>query len=349
MGNQKADIMSMDLEELVLFVASIGEKKFRANQLFDWLHHKMVDTIDDMDNLSKHLRSRLYNQAYLTELKVVKQLKSKHDGTLKYLYALEDHQLIETVLMRYEHGNSVCISTQAGCRMGCTFCASGLLGLARNLTAGEMLKQVYTIEKEINVRVSHIVLMGTGEPLDNYTEILKFIRIITSEKGKNISQRHITVSTCGLVNEMYKLAEEGLQVTLAVSLHASSDAVRKQTMPIANKYTIEEILLSCENYFAKTGRRITFEYALINGVNDKPEQARALAKLLRPREFRCHVNLIPVNEVSEKSFKSSGRDAVYRFRDILKEAHIETTVRRSLGADIDAACGQLRLSTSKED
>lgn len=342
------ELRSMTYEEIEALMLSLGEKKFRAKQVYEWVHQKSVVSIDDMTNLSKGLRDKLKTTSELFVPKIVKCLTSDKDGTRKYLFEMSDGQRIETVLMRYEHGNSVCVSTQAGCRMGCTFCASGLLGLDRQLTTGEILSQIYEVERDIEERVTHTVLMGTGEPLDNYQSVLKFIRLITDEGGKNLSQRHVTMSTCGLVPKIYDLAEEKLQITLAISLHASNDDVRKQTMPIAKTYSMDEVLEACEVYFEKTGRRITFEYALIAGVNDDQAGAVKLARLLGRRSFKCHVNLIPVNSIDEKAFQQSSRKAVRAFQQILLDNHIEATVRRALGTEIDAACGQLRNS-DRED
>lgn len=337
------DLRSLDDKEIEELILAIGEKKFRAKQVFEWVHQKGVMSIDDMTSLSKGLRDKLKDQSGLSMVKPVRSLISEKDGTRKYLFELEDGQKIETVLMRYDHGNSVCISTQAGCRMGCTFCASGLLGLERNLTIGEMLGQIYYIEQEIGERVTHTVLMGTGEPMDNFDNVIGFIDLICHEKGKNLSQRHVTVSTCGLVPEMNKLADMHYQITLAVSLHASEDAIRQQTMPIAKKYSIDQVFQACENYFHKTGRRLTFEYALIQGVNDSLEEAGKLATLLGDRTFKCHVNLIPVNSIDENKFTQTGKGAVRAFQKVLTDRHIEATVRRALGTEINAACGQLRL------
>lgn len=344
----KKDLLSLNIDALEQVIIDLGEKKFRSKQVYSWLHQKNALDFDAMTNVSKNLREKL-GQAYSFPGMVVNTKQaSKKDGTVKYLFELEDGQYIETVLMRYEHGNTVCISTQAGCRMGCTFCASGLLGLVRNLTVGEMLNQIYEIERDTGERVSNVVLMGTGEPLDNYESVLRFIYMITDEQGKNLSQRHITLSTCGLVDQIERLAEEGLQITLAISLHASSDEVRAKTMPIAKKYSIEQILKACQHYFDVTGRRISFEYGLIKGVNDSKEEALELGRLLSNKGFKCHVNLIPINTVTENAYEKSDKGNVYKFRDILLDHHIETTVRRSLGGDIDAACGQLRLRANKE-
>ncbi len=342
------DLRSLTYEALSAVVQEVGEKAFRSKQLYQWLHQKGVANFDDMKNLSKDFKSKLAQVSYISNMKVAKVLSSEVDGTRKYLFELEDGQFIETVLMRYEHGNSVCVSTQAGCRMGCTFCASGLNGLARNLSAGEILSQVYDVENDIGDRISHIVLMGTGEPLDNYDHVMSFIRTVIDERGKNISQRHMTISTCGLVPKMLDFADEGLQLTLAVSLHASSDDVRKITMPIAKKYSIDEVMKACEVFFDKTGRRVTFEYALISGVNDSKEEALTLGKLLKRYRFKCHVNLIPVNSIDENKFTQSSKQAIYRFRDALKELNVEATIRRELGAEINAACGQLRLNQYEE-
>lgn len=265
---------------------------------------------------------------------------SKKEDTAKYLFALEDDHVIESVWMKYRHGNSVCISSQVGCRMGCTFCASTLTGLTRNLTAGEMLSQIYQIQKDTKERVSNIIVMGMGEPLDNYEELLRFIKLVSCEKGIGISQRNITVSTCGLVDKIRMLADEKLQITLAISLHAPNDEIRRQTMPIANRYTIGEIIQACKYYFDKTGRRITFEYSMIRGVNDKEEHAKELAGRLSG--LNCHINLIPLNEVKERNCYRSTKEDIEKFKTILEKYRKTVTIRREMGSDIDAACGQLR-------
>lgn len=324
----------------------LGEPKFRAKQIFDWLHAKQVDSFEEMTNLSKGLREKLSETASINGVEIVRKLVSQIDGTRKYLFALSDGAIIESVLMKYEHGNTVCISTQVGCRMGCKFCASTLDGVERGLTAGEMLSQIYAIQKDCGERVHGTVLMGSGEPLDNYDNVVKFLRLINDPKGQNMGQRHITLSTCGLVEKMYDLAEEDLQITLAVSLHAPNDGIRTQTMPIAKVYSMEKLLQACRDYADKTKRRITFEYALIHGVNDGDEHAWELVKKLR--DMLCHVNLIPVNDVKERNYVKSTADRVKRFAGILNENGVETTVRRKLGSDIDAACGQLRRSHMKE-
>jgi len=340
------DIKSMNITELEDLLKELGEPKFRAKQIFDWLHAKQVDSFEEMTNLSKGLREKLSETAAINGVEIVRKLVSQIDGTRKYLFALSDGAIIESVLMKYEHGNTVCISTQVGCRMGCKFCASTLDGVERGLTAGEMLSQIYAIQKDCGERVHGTVLMGSGEPLDNYDNVVKFLRLINDPKGQNMGQRHITLSTCGLVDRMYDLAEEDLQITLAVSLHAPNDGIRTQTMPIAKVYSMDRLLQACRDYADKTKRRITFEYALIHGVNDGDEHAWELVKKLR--DMLCHVNLIPVNDVKERNYVKSTADRVKRFAGILNENGVETTVRRKLGSDIDAACGQLRRSHMKE-
>lgn len=335
-----ADVKSMTLEELQAFLAEWGEPKFRAKQIFAWLHEKQVDDFSQMTNLSQALRQRLAAETSISSLQMVERLLSKQDGTRKYLFALENGSVIESVLMQYEYGNTVCVSTQAGCRMGCRFCASTLDGVERSLTAGEMLSQVYTIQKDLGERISGVVLMGSGEPLDNYDAVLRFIRLLNDPAGQNIGQRHITLSTCGLVENMYRLADEALQITLAVSLHAPNDTIRQQIMPVANAYPMEQLLQACQDYIQKTKRRITFEYAMMQGINDSDVCAEELAQKLR--HMLCHVNLIPMNPVKEREFTKSGTERVQHFAKILQQHGVETTIRRRLGSDIDAACGQLR-------
>jgi len=342
----KTDILSMNLEELNNYMESIGEKKFRAKQVYQWLHQKQAFSYDEMTNLNKELRDKLDRETEINLLKPIKILKSKEDGTQKYLYLLNDGLVIEAVLMRYKHGNSVCISTQVGCRMGCKFCASTLDGLERNLTPSEMLSEIYHIIKETGERVSNIVLMGSGEPLDNFDNVIKFIDLVTNESGINISARNITLSTCGIVPGIIKLADLKLQITLAISLHAYDDEKRKELMPIANKYKISEILEACKYYFEKTGRRISFEYSLVAGVNDFTEGAVSLAKLLKG--YNCHVNLIPVNPIKERDFKQTGKIQIEKFKNQLEKYGINVTIRREMGADIQGACGQLRKSFKDE-
>lgn len=336
----KADLKSMSLEELQIFMGEIGEAKFRAKQVFEWLHKKQVSSFDEMTNLSKSLREKLNETGKISFAHAVEKYVSKQDNTTKYLFALENDNIIESVLMIYSYGNAVCISTQVGCRMGCTFCASTLDGVERNLTAGEMLSQIYEIQKDTGERVSSVVLMGSGEPLDNYDNVLKFIRLANDKNGLNLGQRHITLSTCGLIEKMYLLADESLQITLAVSLHAPNDEIRNRIMPISKKNDYERLIEACKYYSDTTKRRITFEYAMISGVNDSIDCARELSERLR--NMLCHINLIPVNDVKERNYKKSSSETVESFAEFLNSRGIETTVRRKLGSDINAACGQLR-------
>lgn len=337
---EKIDIKSMNQKELISFMEELGEKAFRAKQIYQWIHEKRVDSFDEMTNISKKLIEVLKEKTYLTSLKKEEVQTSKLDGTKKYLFLLEDGNVIESVLMRYKHGNSVCISSQVGCRMGCRFCASTLDGLVRGLTAGEMLDQIYQIGKDIGERISNVVVMGTGEPLDNYGNLLKFIELLTDENGINISQRNLTVSTCGIVPKMRELAEENLAITLALSLHASNQQKRLELMPVANKYDIHEVIDACKYYFDKTGRRITFEYSLVGGVNDTDEDAKELVHLIRG--INCHVNLIPVNPIKERDYVQSNAKVIEAFKNKLEKSGINATVRREMGRDIDGACGQLR-------
>ncbi len=341
----KVDIKSMNLSELTVFIGELGEKSFRAKQIYQWLHQKQVDDFAEMTNISKKLIEQLNEKAFLTALKPVEVQTSKIDGTKKYLFLLEDGNVIESVLMRYKHGNSVCISSQVGCRMGCNFCASTLDGLVRGLSAGEMLDQIYQIGKDIGERISNVVVMGTGEPLDNFDNLLKFIELLTDENGIHISQRNLTVSTCGIVPKMKELAEKNLSITLALSLHASSQEKRKKLMPIAKAYDIAEVIEACKYYFEKTGRRITFEYSLVGGVNDTDEDAKALSDLIKG--MNCHVNLIPVNPIKERDYVQSNENVIMAFKNKLEKNHINVTVRREMGRDIDGACGQLRRKYMK--
>lgn len=337
---EKTDIKSLSLEELQQEMEQIGEKKFRAAQLYEWMHAKLARDFSEMTNLSLSLREKCAGRFDLTVLEPVRVQESKTDGTKKFLFELSDGNLVESVLMKYHHGNSVCISSQVGCRMGCRFCASTLGGLVRNLSAGEMLDQVYAVTRYTGERVSNVVVMGIGEPLDNRENLLRFIRMLTDERGLHISQRNITVSTCGLVPEIRKLAEENLQITLALSLHGVTDEKRRRLMPIAERYTIAELMDACGYYFEKTGRRITFEYALAGDVNDTEEDARGLTGLAK--RLHAHVNLIPVNPVKERDFVSSGRETVRAFQKKLEDGGVNVTLRREMGRDIDGACGQLR-------
>ena len=339
---ERTDIKSLDYTRVQQALADMGEKPFRARQVYEWVHVKLAESFEDMTNLSRALREKLAAAYSFTCLQPVEVLTSRIDGTQKYLFALEDGNVIESVLMRYKHGNSVCISSQVGCRMGCRFCASTIGGLTRHLRVSEMLDQVYRIQKITGERVSNLVIMGTGEPLDNYENVVKFLHILSDEHGLNISQRNITVSTCGIVPNMYKLADEGLQITLALSLHAPNDEKRRELMPIANKYSIDEILDACRNYFAKTGRRITFEYSLVGGKNDSEADAKELSA--RISDINCHVNLIPVNPIKERDYVKSTKKVVENFKNKLEKYGINVTIRREMGADIDGACGQLRKS-----
>lgn len=333
------DIKSMDYNELNEWIISEGEKQYRSRQIYEWLHIKHVRDVSEMTNIPKTLREKIEKHGILgTEM--VTRLISKEDGTNKFLFRLYDGNIIESVLMRYKHGNSVCISSQAGCRMGCRFCASGIGGLVRNLHVSEMLDQIYNIERITGERVSNVVVMGTGEPLDNFDNLVKFIRMLSDGYGLNISQRNITVSSCGLAPMIKKLADEGLTITFALSLHAADDKKRQEIMPIAQRYSIAECMDACRYYFDRTGRRITFEYALIQGMNDTAEDANELAELIRG--MNCHVNLIPVNVIKERDFRRSLGDNIEKFKYLLEKNQINVTIRRSMGRDIDAACGQLR-------
>lgn len=338
----KVDLKSMNFIELAGFIEALGEKKFRAKQVYEWLHIKQAEDFDEMTNLSRNLRERLKEKAHITLLKKEAVQISKLDGTRKYLFMLEDGNVIESVLMKYKHGNSVCISSQVGCRMGCRFCASTLDGLERGLLASEMLDQIYQIGKDIGERISNVVVMGTGEPLDNFDNLLKFIELLTDENGLHISQRNLTVSTCGIVPKMRELADRQLAITLALSLHASNQKKRRELMPVANKYDIHEVVDACKYYFERTGRRVTFEYSLVGGVNDTDQDAEELCKLLHG--MNCHVNLIPVNPIKERAYVQSDPAAVAAFKSKLEKRKMNVTVRRSLGSDIDGACGQLRKS-----
>ncbi len=344
---EKTDLKSLNLEELQKLTAEMGEKPFRAKQLYQWMHEKLAGSLDEMTNLPKSFREKLADTCLYVSLDPVERLISKEDGTEKYLFRLEDGNVIESVLMRYHHGNSVCISSQVGCRMGCRFCASTIGGLTRVLRPSEMLDQIYRIQHITGERVSNVVVMGTGEPLDNYENLLKFLELLTDEHGLNISQRNITVSTCGIVENIRRLADEKLQITLALSLHASSQEKRKELMPIAFKYEIHEVLDACRYYFEQTGRRITFEYSLVGGVNDTEEDARALSELIG--DINCHVNLIPVNPIKERSYVQSNRRVIEAFKNKLEKNRINVTIRREMGRDINGACGQLRKSYIDEN
>ncbi len=336
----KLNLKSLSLEELQTFIKEEKQPAFRAKQIFEWLHKHQVSSFDDMKNLPQSLKALLSEKARLDGVSLVETLISKQDGTRKYLFALENGAIIESVFMKYAHGNTVCVSSQAGCRMGCSFCASTLDGVDTNLTAGEILSQVYEIQKDTKENISGVVIMGSGEPFDNYENVLQFIRLINHESGQHMGQRHITLSTCGLIDKINQLAKENLQITLAISLHAPTDKIRTSIMPVAKSNPLPQLLESCQAYIQKTNRRITFEYALIDGINDSEACARELALLLK--NMLCHVNLIPMNAVKETGYQKSSDQAVRNFCSILQKKGIETTIRRKLGEDINGACGQLR-------
>ena len=334
------NIKDYNLEELKQELIELGEKPFRAEQIFKWIHQENVTSFDDMTNLSLELRQKLKENYSLCIYNIIRKQESKTDGTKKYLFDVLDGNAIESVLMKYHHGYSVCVSTQIGCKMGCKFCASTGIKFIRNLSSGEIVEQILAIERDENIRVSNVVFMGIGEPLDNYDNVVNAIRIINNPKGINIGARHISVSTSGLVPKIYKLAEENIQCTLSISLHATTDEKRSAMMPVNNTYNIKELLQACKDYTAKTNRRISFEYALAKGNNDNLEDAKALANLLKG--MLCHVNLIPINEIENGTYKQSSIDNIIKFRDYLNSRGIVATIRRELGSDIDAACGQLR-------
>lgn len=343
------DLKSLTLEELKEEIVQMGEKPFRAKQLYEWMHVKLARGYEEMTNLPKSLISKCQENYQYTSVKEVLVQTSAIDGTKKFLFELADGNFVESVWMKYRHGNSVCISSQVGCRMGCRFCASTLDGLERSLLPGEMLDQIYAISRSTGERVSNVVVMGTGEPLDNYDNLLQFVRMLSDENGLNISQRNITVSTCGLVDNMKRLADEKLQITLALSLHGSTQEKREALMPIAKRYKIHEVVDACRYYFEQTGRRITFEYSLVGGVNDTAEDAENLCALIG--DLNCHINLIPVNPIKERDYVESEKRDILNFQNKLEKKHINVTIRREMGRDIDGACGQLRrrVSTQKSE
>lgn len=337
--DNKIDIISLSLTELEDKLLQIGEKKFRAKQVYEWIHKKRVTNFDQMMNISAQLRDKLKEIFCINSLFVKKRLVSNADNTVKYLYALPDGEQVETVFMEYSYGNSICLSTQVGCKMGCSFCASTKAGFVRNLLPSEILLQIYETERDSGRKISSVVLMGIGEPLDNFDNVVKFLSLLSDPNGNNMSLRHVSLSTCGLVDKIYKLAELKLGVTLSVSLHAPTDEVRDGIMPVNRTYPIPELMRACSDYFKATGRRISFEFALIQGINDDRKTADELIKLLKPMS-PCHVNLIPVNEIREGNYKKSSY--VKSFQQMLVDSGINATVRRTLGSDIEAACGQLR-------
>ncbi len=345
--SDKKDLKALTFDELKVEVEAMGEKGFRTKQIYAWMHERCARSIDEMTDISEKLRERLKKEYEFTSLEKVTVQTSKKDGTKKYLFKLKDGECVESVFMPYEHGNSVCISSQVGCRMGCRFCASTIDGLVRNLSAAEMLDQIYSITRDTNERVSNVVVMGTGEPLDNYDNLVRFIRMLTDENGLNVSQRNVTVSTCGLVPEILRLADEDFKITLALSLHAPTDEQRRKLMPIANKYSIDELMDAVDRYFKKTGRRITFEYSLVAGENDSKEDAKRLSELAGKRG--CHINLIPVNPVKERNYKRPDKQYIDVFKNMLEKNRINVTIRRGMGSDIDGACGQLRRRYSNSD
>lgn len=339
----KTDILGLTLSECRELAKSMGEAAFRGEQLYRWMQKGV--TLTDMKNLPLAFRSRLAEECDYRLPEIAKKQVSKKDGTIKYLLRMTDGECVESVFMKYEHGNTVCVSCQAGCRMGCRFCASTLRGRARDLTASEILGQIAVIGRDTGERVGGIVMMGIGEPLDNYDNTVKFLRLVSSPDGLNIGLRHISVSTCGLVSGIYRLADEGLPVTLSISLHASNDERRSSLMPVNNKYNIDKLLKACRGYFEKTGRRVSFEYTLISGENDSDEDARELAMLLKKgMRGPCHINLIMLNKVDETGYQTPDKAGANRFRDTLERCGMNATIRRRLGSDIDASCGQLRLN-----
>lgn len=343
--NNLTDIKSMTLDELTEFVTENGFPKFRAKQIYDWLYKNVTD-FDNMRNIPADLKAFLKSSSYISVANIEKKLVSRYDKTVKYLFSFNDGECVESVVMSYKHGYSICISTQVGCKMGCTFCATGKSGFSRSLEPSEMLGQIEAAQRDLNIRISNIVLMGMGEPLDNFDNVVKFLRLVSSDNGLNIGMRHITLSTCGIVPKIYELAKLHLGITLSVSLHAPNDEIRQRTMPIARKYSIEELLKACSDYFKATGRRVTFEYSMISGVNDSDENARELAKRLEGTQ--SHVNLIPVNTVEGTGYLKSNIKRQQAFINILAAKNIGATVRRTLGSDINASCGQLKRKHIEE-
>ena len=340
---EKRDILSMSPDELSAALKELNEPAFRAKQIYSWLHSQCVTSFDEMTNISKALRQKLDDNFVIFGVSIEKKLISEYDDTQKYLFKLHDGEFIESVLMKYKYGYTLCVSTQVGCRMGCKFCASTLDGVVRNLTASEILSQIYEAQRDNDIKISHVVLMGIGEPLDNFDNVMRFLELITDEKGQNMSMRHISLSTCGVVPKIYDLMEKNLQLTLSVSLHAPSDEIRSAMMPVNRKWGVDELLTACRKYTDKTHRRISFEYAMVSGSNDSDDCARLLAKKLKG--ILCHVNLIPVNEVKETCCKKSSRERIEAFSAILEKNGFAVTVRRKLGSDINASCGQLRRNS----
>ncbi len=338
--NLKQDIKSLSFDELIEKMKLLGLQKFRAKQIFGWLHKFGVSNFEEMTNISKELRTKLDSLFYISNCHIEEKYVSKIDGTVKYLFKLSDGEFVESVIMKYKYGYTICVSSQVGCKMGCKFCASTLAGFSRNLTAGEIESQLHTAQNDLNIRISHIVMMGIGEPLDNFDNVIRFFDNVNNENGLNISMRNITVSTCGVVPKIYDLMNYDLQLTLSISLHAPNDKIRSKTMPVNDKWNIETLIKACRDYIDKTNRRITFEYTLIDGVNDSKENANELADILG--NMLCHVNLIPVNDVKERNNVRSSSSNIKAFCEVLKSRGINATIRRTLGSDINASCGQLR-------
>ncbi len=341
----KTDILSLTLDELTDYILKHGFQRFRAKQIFNWLHVQNIDDFALMKNIPKQMIVHMQETFYIPILTVEKKLVSQNDGTTKFLFKISEGEFIESVIMKYEYGNSICISTQIGCKMGCEFCASTKAGFLRNLTAGEMLSQIYAAKKQLGIKITNIVMMGIGEPLDNYDNTVRFLKLINDKDGENISLRNVSLSTCGIVDKIYELAKLKLGLTLSVSLHATDDVSRSEIMPINKTYNIKKLITACKDYSKATGRRISYEFALINGVNDSAKNAVELANLLKGS--LCHVNIIGVNYVKEANFTSGGRKNLYEFQGKLKKLGVNATIRRSLGDDINAACGQLRRENQK--
>lgn len=343
----KKDIKSLTLEELKLEMENSGEKSFKAKQIYAWLHKRGAESFDEMTDISKNLRDNLKNSFDIYNCTIEKKLVSMYDNTVKYLFRLNDGEFIESVVMKYKYGYTICVSSQVGCKMGCSFCASGIAGFVRNLSVSEILSQVYKAQRDLDIRISHIVMMGVGEPLDNFDNVMRFLSMISDENGLNIGMRNISLSTCGVVTGIYKLLEKKLQLTLSVSLHAPNDRIRSQTMPVNNKWNVDTLLKACKDYTNHTSRRISFEYAMISGVNDTDDCARELANKLKG--MLCHVNLIPVNSVKERDYTRSDDNRISSFIRILESRGINVTVRRTLGSDINASCGQLRRGENNKE
>lgn len=341
----KKDIKSLSKSELNNDILSLGLPRFRTKQIFEWLHKSGIGSFNEMTNISKELRGKLNDIYYISDLEIEQKYVSQIDGTVKYLFRLSDGEFVESVIMKYKYGYTICVSSQVGCKMGCTFCASTLAGFKRNLNSGEIESQLHAAQRNLNIRISHIVMMGIGEPLDNFENVLKFIENVNDADGLNISMRNITISTCGIVPKIYELMEKNLQLTLTLSLHAPNDRIRSKTMPVNSKWGVDEVIRACRAYADKTGRRISFEYTLISGVNDTAECAFELSGKLKG--ILCHVNLIPVNNVEERGNVRSSDEKIYKFSEILKRNGINATIRRTLGADINASCGQLRRNRNE--